>query len=121
MNNQLTRREKKSRKAEARERAILWSKNELRKCQLNQSQQWVKTIPISNNPYSSIPPETNTYWKNKCKSNKGIVSRLLKNIYDLKIQRQELDITIKVLPSKHLEQITKQVQTPSKRSKPDGY
>ena len=54
------------------------------------------------------------------KPNEGTVSSLCQTIKDLKIQRQELDITIKVL-SKHLELLTQQVSKLTKRSKPDGY
>ena len=128
MNHQLSkkRKEKKSKRSETRRRAILWSEKELCKKQLKQTQARVKTISISefsetisikSSNYSEIQT-LNTH--TKFLLNETTVSSLQKTLKDLKIQRQELDITIKVL-SNHLNQLL--INTPSKslkHNKTDG-
>ena len=83
--------------AEARKRAMLWSECELQKRQINQTQARAETISLTDTPASASGPSV----LNKLLTlmpNKGIVSSLQKTIRDIKIQRRELDITIKVLP-----------------------
>ena len=120
MNRQLTKKGKQSKRAEAPRRAILWSEKELRKRQLNHTQQGVEAISLPNTTSVSITPDTETILKKSSKTNKDTISSLQQTIKDLKIQRQELDITIKVL-SKHLEHLNQHVSKPSKRSKLDEY
>ena len=82
----------------------------------------VQTISIKeNNPSSSqtIPSEVQTIISQPPKE--GTDSSLCKAIKDLKVQRQELDTTINVLPN-YLDRLSTQVESNSKkkRSKPDG-
>ena len=119
MNHQLSNKEKKIKRAEARRRAILWSEKELRNRQLKKTQHRVETISLSEQT-SISSAKTETILKQTSNPNESTVSSLRQTIKDLKIQRQELDITIKVL-SKHLELLNQQVSKPTKRSKPDGY
>ena len=128
MNFQLTTKEKKVKRAKARRRAILWSEREIRKRNLKQAQARVETISISEPPASvyKSPSESDQLTLQTLQSvanllpNEDTVSSLQPTIKDLKIQRQELDITIKVL-SKHLEQFLQKPPSKSlKRSKPDG-
>ena len=102
MNEVLTKKEKKVKLIEARRRAILWSEREIRKRQLK-AQAKIQSISISETTesasiisrYSEISPQA---------LSETTVPSLQKMIEDLKIQRQELDITIKVL-SNHLQQL----------------
>ena len=120
MNRPLTKKEKQTKLNEARRRAILWSEREIRRRQLRtQAQIEAISLSASNNPvpqvlsqYSDVitPP-----------SNEDSVASLQKTIQDLTIQRQELDITIRVLTN-HLNTLLNQTKTSKghKRSKHDG-
>ena len=119
MNHQLSNKEKKTKRAEARGRAILWSEKELRNRQVNSVKNRTQSKPLTEQASVSTP-DTDIILKQNSKPNEGTVSSLRQTIKDLKIQRQELDITIKVL-SRHLESLNQQVSKPSKRSKSDGY
>ena len=99
MNKPLTAKEKKSKLSEARRRAILWSEKEIRKRQLK-AQAKIETISISDNSESVTTLSRHSDLTNQ-PLNENTISSLQKTIQDLKIQRQELDITIKVL-SNHL-------------------
>ena len=99
MNNQLTKKEKKIKLTEARRRAILWSEKEIRKRHLRAQAQF-ETISISEHSESATTLSQHSDITNQS-LNENIIPGLQKTIQDLKIQRQELDITIKVL-SNHL-------------------
>ena len=99
MNKPLTAKEKKSKLSEARRRAILWLEKEIRKRQLK-AQAKIETISISDNSESVTTLSRHSDLTNQ-PLNENTISSLQKTIQDLKIQRQELDITIKVL-SNHL-------------------
>ena len=120
MNKQYTQKEKKLKRIEARRRAILWSEQEIRKKQLK-AQFNIESISISEPPeISNRPPRPSDITSSQSLS-ETTVSSLQKTIQDLKIQRQELDITIKVL-SNHLQQLlSKNPPTKGhKRYKTDG-
>ena len=124
MNHQLSSKEKKSKRTEARRRAILWSERELRKKQLKQTQSRVETISISEpeNPLIHSSRHSDIYsLKSHTSSlpNDATVSSLQKTLKDLKIQRQELDITIKVLTN-HIQSLQNKKSNSLKRNKPDG-
>ena len=124
MNHQLSSKEKKSKRTEARRRAILWSERELRKKQLKQTQSRVETISISEseNPPIHSSRHSDIYsLKSHTSSlpNDATVSSLQKTLKDLKIQRQELDITIKVLTN-HIQSLQNKKSNSLKRNKPDG-
>ena len=119
MNNPLSNKDKKLKRNEARRRAILWSERELRKKQL-QAQKQVETITLQEKLSStdSIPSEVQTIISQQL--NSGTVSSLQQTIRDLKVQRQELDTTIKVLTQYLNQLIDNQAKSaPKKRNKPD--
>ena len=119
MNNPLSNKDKKLKRNEARRRAILWSERELRKKQL-QAQKQVETITLQEKLSStdSIPSEVQTIISRQ--PNSGTVSSLQQTIRDLKVQRQELDTTIKVLTQYLNQLIANQAKSaPKKRNKPD--
>ena len=119
MNNPLSNKKKKLKRNEAQRRAILWSERELRKRQLK-AQKQVETITLQEKLPStnSRPSEVQTIisWQ----PNNGTVSSLQQTIRDFKVQRQELDTTIKVL-TQYLNQLTdnQSKSAPKKRNKPD--
>ena len=102
MNKSLTKKEKKIKLSEARKRAILWSEKEIRKRQLK-AQAKIETISISDNSESVASLSRHSDLTTQ-PLNENTIASLQKTIQDLKIQRQELDITIKVL-SNHLNSI----------------
>ena len=119
MNNNLSNKEKKIKRTEARRRAILWCEKELRRKHL-QTQQRVETIAIQEQLPStnSIPSEVQSIISQQ--PNNGTVSSLQQTIRDLQIQRQELDTTIKVLTQYLNQLIANQSKlVPKKRNKPD--
>ena len=108
MFHHLSNKKKQIKRAEARTRAILWSKKGLRKKQLKSTQKGVEVISISEKKTSSlntIPSEVQSFISQT--SNKGNVYSLWKAIQDLEVQRQELDTTINVL-TKYMEQLSNQ-------------
>ena len=119
MNKQLSKKEKKSKLIEARRRAILWSEREIRKKQLK-AQARIETISLSEASQTSSKysrhsdPQVHPITE-------GTISSLQKTLKDLKIQRQELDITIKVL-SNHINQLLSNSSQSKghKRTKTDG-
>ena len=119
MNRQLTKKEKKLKRIEARRRAILWSEQEIRKRQLK-TQSKIEAISISETLDTSSKPSRHSEIVSQSLS-ETTVSSLQKTISELKIQRDELDITIKVL-SNHLQQLINQSQQKKshKRTKPNG-
>ena len=118
MNDQLTKKELKARRTEARQRAILWSEREIRKKQLK-TQARIQHISLSETPAPApILPRQPELISNQ-NINESTVSSLQRTIRDLTIQRQELDITIKVLTN-HLNQLLSNQKPKSKRSKTDG-
>ena len=126
MNDQLTKKERKAKRIEARQRAILWSEREIRKKQLkNQSR--IQHISLSEPPASapnfSRQSDLNSRQSDlisRQSNNENTVSSLQRTIRDLTIQRQEPDITIKVLTN-HLNQLLSNQKPKSKRSKTDGH
>ena len=119
MNRQLTKKEKKLKQIEAHRRAILWSEQEIRKKELK-TQSKIEAISISEPLDTSIKSSRHSEIVSQSLS-ETTVSSLQKTIRELKIQRQELDITIKVL-SNHLKQLLNQSQQKKshKRTKTDG-
>ena len=119
MNKQYSKKEKKLKRIEARRRAILWSEQEIRKKQLK-AQTRIENISISETPENSNRSSRSSDVTSQALS-ETTVSSLQKTIKELKTQRQELDITIKVL-SNHLQQLlTKNPPTKGhKRYKTDG-
>ena len=120
MNRSLTKKEKQAKLNEARRRAILWSEREIRKQQLR-TQAQIEVISLSETT-DSVPPVLSRYTDITTPSlNENTVSSLQKTIKDLTIQRQELDITIKVLTN-HLNQLLSQSNKfkGHKRTKHDG-
>ena len=119
MNKQLSKKEKKIKLIEARKRAILWSEREIWKKQLK-AQSRIESISISDPSTSSSLISRHSEASPQALSESTVAS-LQKTIKELKIQRQELDITIKVL-SNHLQQLLnkKPSHKSHKRSKTDG-
>ena len=121
MNRSLTKKEKQAKLIEARRRAILWSEREIRKRQLK-TQAQIEDISLSE-PTNPAPPSLSHYSEiiPLSTSNENTVSSLQKTIQDLTIQRQELDITIKVLKN-HLNHLLSKSNTfkGHKRTKHDG-
>ena len=118
MNKSLTTKEKKIKLSEARKRAILWSEKEIRKRQLK-AQAKIETISISDTSESAANLSRHSDLTTQ-PLNENSIASLQKTIQDLKIQRQELDITIKVL-SNHLNNILKKSNQKShKRTKHHG-
>ena len=119
MNNNLSNKEKKIKRKEARRRAILWSEKELRKRHL-QAQQRVENITIQEQLPSTNSVASEVQSLISQQPNNGTVSSLQQTIRDLQIQRQELDTTIKVLNQYLNQLISKQTKSfPKKRNKPD--
>ena len=121
MNRSLTKKEKQAKLIEARRRAILWSEREIRKRQLK-TQAQIEDISLSETT-DPAPPSLAHYSEiiPLSTSNENTVSSLQKTIQDLTIQRQELDITIKVLKN-HLNHLLSKSNTfkGHKRTKHDG-
>ena len=129
METQLTNKEKKCKRAEARRRAILWSEREIRKRQLKRTQAKVETITISDKtesenlePFKSSATILSEFSNiTQQRHNEGTVVSLRNTIKNLQIQRQELDTTIKVL-NNYLNQILSTSKTNFlKRNKRDGH
>ena len=119
MNDQLTKKERKAKRIEAWQRAILWSEREIRKKQLkNQSR--IQHISLSEPPASAPNFSRQSDLISRQSNNENTVSSLQRTIRDLTIQRQEPDITIKVLTN-HLNQLLSNQKPKSKRSKTDGH
>ena len=116
MNKQLSKKEKKIKLIEARRRAILWSEREICERQLK-AQARIETISLSEASESSSKFSRHSELQAQ-PITKGTISSLQKI---LKTQRQELDITIKVL-SNHLNQLllNSSKSKGHKRSKTDG-
>ena len=120
MNRALSKKEKQAKLIEARRRAILWSEREIRKRQLK-TQAQIEDISLSETT-DPAPPSLAHYSEIvPLPSNENTVSSLQKTIQDLTIQRQELDITIKVLTN-HLNHLLSKSSTfkSHKRTKHDG-
>ena len=119
MNRQLTKRKKKLKRIEARRRVIFWSEQEIRKKQLN-AQSKIGAISISQPSDTPSKPSRYSDIASQLLSETTVPS-LQKIIKDLKIQRQEQDITIKVL-SNHLQQLlnNSKPKKSHKRTKTDG-
>ena len=120
MNRPLTKKEKQTKLNEARRRAILWSEREIRRRQLGtQAQIEAISLSASNNPVPQVLSQYSDVITPS--SNENTVVSLQKTIQDLTIQRQELDITIRVLTN-HLNTLLSQTKTSKghKRSKHDG-
>ena len=107
MNRSLSKKEKQAKLIEARRRAILWSEREIRKRQLK-TQAQIEDISLSETT-DPAPPSLASY-SEIVSSNENTVSSLQKTIQDLTIQRQELDITIKVLTN-HLNHLLNKSDT----------
>ena len=122
MFHHLSKKDKKQKRIEARKRAILWSEKELRKKQLRINQDRVNTLSINESPKpssSSISSEVQSIISQK--PTESTVSSLRQTIKDLKVQRQELDTTIRVLTN-YMEQLSIQATATStkKRYKSHG-
>ena len=118
MNKPLTKQEKKIKLSEARRRAILWSEREIRNKQLR-AQAQIKTISLSDS--SEIITTALSRHSDQANEDSTIVS-LRQTIQDLTIQRQELDVTLKVL-NNHLNHLLSQYQAKGsghKRTKHNG-
>ena len=118
-NNNYLKKEKKIKLTEARRRAILWSEQEIQKKQLK-AQFKIETISLSETSESATKVSRHSDLTTQT-INKTTVSSLQKTIRDHKIQRQELDITIKVL-SNYLNKLLNNPKFKGhKRTKTNGY
>ena len=109
----LTKKEKQKKLALARKRAILWSSQEQRKKQL-QATAPVLHLPSSVEPpfypaYSDPPPELPPSLTNTSIPDNTTIAALQASISDLLEQREQLDITIRVL-SRRLEALLAQTR-----------
>lgn len=120
MNKPLTKKEKKIKLSEARRRAILWSEREIRNKQLR-AQAQIEVISLSATSESATTLSRHSDLTN-LPLNDNTISSIQKTIQDLTIQRQELDITIKVLTNhlNHLLSHSKSKGSGHKRTKHDG-